>query len=369
MTTLYGTTWSKTDLLSYIGDPAQVAGIRPCILHDGKAEGVNAAEIHTGSGLQLTVLPGRGMDIPDARYRGIPLHFSSGTGIVSPAYYEEPGLGWLRSFFAGLLTTCGITYSGAPDEDQGEVLGLHGRISNAGAENVCVNQAWQGDEFIITVQGMLRESKAMNENMTLTRRIETSLGWKKFILTDVIENRGFTPQPLMMLYHFNFGFPLLGPNAKVVAPILATEPRNEQARRDNGVAECLEVPAPIPGYEEKVFFHDLAADQDGQTFAALLNADIGDGTPLGIIERFNINQLPKYTQWKMPCQGFYVMGLEPGTVTPVGRSTLRQQNALPMLDAHAQYTVEIELEVLDSLADFDRIRQEADRLVETHTAA
>ena len=363
MTTLYGKSWNKTKLLSYIGDLSQVAGVRPCVLRDGKAEGVSAVDVQTGAGLQLTVLPGRGMDIPDARYRGIPLHFASGTGIVSPAYYEEPGLGWLRNFFVGLLTTCGITYSGAPDNDQGEALGLHGRISNVGAENVCVNQEWQGDEYVMTVQGMLRECRAMGEFMTLTRRIETRLDWKKFILTDVIENRGFAPQPLMMLYHFNFGFPLLGPNASIVAPILATEPRNDQARQDNGVAECLSVTAPIHDYQEKVFFHDLAADQEGQTFVALLNTDIGNGTPLGVIERFNINQLPKFTQWKMPCQGFYVMGLEPGTVTPVGRSTLRKENALPMLDAQAQYQVSIEIEVIDSLADFERIQQEAAQLV------
>lgn len=362
MATLYGKSWKKSELLAYIGDPAQVAGARPAVLQDGKADGVKAVELDSGAGLRLTVLPGRGMDIPEARYRGIPLHFASGTGIVSPAYYEEPGLGWLRNFFVGLLTTCGITYSGAPDEDQGEALGLHGRISNTGAENVGINQEWQGDEYCITVQGMLRECKAMAENMTLTRRIETRLGWKKFRLTDVIENRGFAPQPLMMLYHFNVGFPLLGPNARVVAPIAATEPRNEQARRDNGVAECRQVPEPVPGYEEKVFFHDLAADQDGQTFVALLNPDIGDGTPLGILERFNINQLPKFTQWKMPCQGFYVMGLEPGTATPVGRSTLREQNALPMLDGQERYTVDIELEVLDSLDGFQRVEQDAERL-------
>jgi hypothetical protein len=166
----------------------------------------------------------------------------------------------------------------------------------------------------------------------------------------------------MMLYHFNYGFPLLSPNSRVVAPIIATEPRDEEARKDNGVAECLMVPAPVPGYQEKVFFHDFAADENGQTFVALLNEDIGDGTPLGIVERFNIRQLPQFTQWKMSCQGFYVMGIEPGTVTPIGRGKLRQKNELPFLEAQTQYTVNVEVEVLDSLADFERISQEAERL-------
>jgi len=253
MATLYGKSWQKVEFLSYVGDPAQAAGARPCVLKDGKADGVAAVQVATGVGLNLTVVPGRGMDIPEAFFEGVPLHFCSGTGITSPAYYEEPGLGWLRSFFVGLLTTCGIAYSGAPNVDQGQALGLHGRVSNAGAENVCVNQEWQGDEYVMTLQGMLRESRAMGEHLTLTRRIETRLGWKKFLLTDVIENRGFEPQPLMMLYHFNYGFPLLGPNAHIVGPVLNTQARDDEARKDRGVEECLSFPAPVPGYQEKVF--------------------------------------------------------------------------------------------------------------------
>ena len=118
-------------------------------------------------------------------------------------------------------------------------MGLHGRVSNAAAENVCVNEEWVDDDYVFTLQGMIRESSAMGENMTMTRRIETRLGWKGFTLSDVIENRGFEPQPLMMLYHFNFGFPLLAPNARVVGPIVATEPRDEEARKGRGVEECL----------------------------------------------------------------------------------------------------------------------------------
>ena len=48
---------------------------------------------------------------------------------------------------------------------------------------------------------------------------------------------------------------------------------------------------------------------------------------------------------------------------PVGRSTLRKENALPMLDAQAQYQISIEIEVIDNLADFERTRQDAARLV------
>ncbi len=37
-----GKTWTKNELLKYIGDPLQIAGAIPSVLSDGKAEGVKA---------------------------------------------------------------------------------------------------------------------------------------------------------------------------------------------------------------------------------------------------------------------------------------------------------------------------------------
>jgi hypothetical protein len=101
-----GGSWKKQDLISWIGDPQQIAGITRCTLDEGKAAGVQALEVNTGRGLRFTVLPGRGMDIAGAYFQGKALSFLSPTGITSPAYYEEQGLARLRSFYAGLLTTC-----------------------------------------------------------------------------------------------------------------------------------------------------------------------------------------------------------------------------------------------------------------------
>jgi hypothetical protein len=57
-----GKEWKRSDLLSLIGDPHQIAGARPFVYMDGKAEGVRGISVNTGGGLQFTVLPGRGMD-------------------------------------------------------------------------------------------------------------------------------------------------------------------------------------------------------------------------------------------------------------------------------------------------------------------
>ena len=354
-----GKNWKRADLLSYVGDPHQCAGARSCVLSDGKADGVRAVEVDTGTGFRFTVLPGRGMDIPYAFYKEKAIGFVSGTGITGPGYYEEAGLEWRRSFYAGLLTTCGIANAGAPSVDQGKPFGLHGRLANAGAENVSVDQDWEGDEYVIRLKGTMREAEAMVENLTLTRRIETRLGAKGFRLRDVVVNRGFEPQPLMLLYHFNYGFPLLSPTARVVGPIRESVPRDEEARKDRGVAECLQFPEPVPGYQEKVFFHSLAADTNGETFIALINKNAADGRPLGIVARWNQKELPHLTQWKMPCKGFYVCGLEPGTVQPVGRGVLRERGMLPMIEGQGTYTVTIDFEVLDDPRAIDDVEKQA----------
>jgi hypothetical protein len=363
MAAYLGRTWTKSELLSFLGDPQQVAGAVPFVLSDGKAEGVKGVRVDTGGGLSFTVLPGRGMDIAGASYRGLALSMLSATGITSPAYYEEPGLNWLRSFFVGLLTTCGITNAGAPSVDQGRSFGLHGRVSNSGAEDLAIDQEWEGDEYLIRVKGRVREAMALiGENMTLTRRIETRLGARGFTLHDLVDNRGFHAQPLMLLYHFNFGFPLLGPNARIVGPIRGIEPRDDEARAGRGVEEALSFPEPIQGYREKVFFLDLAADRDERTFLGLVNRDLGDGTPLAVVMRFNRRELPAFTEWKNPGRGFYVLGLEPGTMVPLGRGVLRERGQLPMLAGQSRYSLKIDFQVLDTSEEMEALEREADAL-------
>ena len=71
----------------------------------------------------------------------------SPVGEAHPAYFEPEGTRRLRTF-GGLLTTCGLTYAGAPSTDAGEDLGLHGRVSPA-RRNVHVDAEWDGDDYVV----------------------------------------------------------------------------------------------------------------------------------------------------------------------------------------------------------------------------
>jgi hypothetical protein len=75
--------------------------------------------------------------------------------------------------------------------------------------------------------------------------------------------------------------------------------------------------------------------------------------------RWNLGELPALCQWKMIARGFYVVGLEPGTMLPMGRGPLREKGALPMIDGQSRKDITIDFEVLDDLGQFDAIEAEA----------
>ena len=143
MVKLYGDEYTKKELMRYVGDISQVGGINLFTFDEGRANGVRAAEIRTGE-LRFTVLLDRGMDIAWMDYCNIPFAFISKAGICSEKYFEYRDSGFLRNFIGGFLTTCGLRQTGSPCVDDGEELGLHGRISNSPAEKISVVQEWRG---------------------------------------------------------------------------------------------------------------------------------------------------------------------------------------------------------------------------------
>ena len=109
------------------------------------------------------------MDISHASYKGIPICWISPAGEVSPWSYEPEGLGWLRTFAGGLLTTCGLTHIHFPEVVGDKSYGLHGRASTLVASNVHAGAEWDGDEYRLWVSGRTMESALFDEQMELQR--------------------------------------------------------------------------------------------------------------------------------------------------------------------------------------------------------
>ena len=206
----------KNEIWSWIGDLSQVAGIKHYELRSGRAKGTEAFDVRTGAGLAFTVVKDRALDIAWASYKDTALSFITPNGVVAPAFFESQGNGFLRSFYAGLLTTCGLSYIGTPCEDEGETLGLHGRLAATPAEEVGYRTERTDDSIEFVINGKVRETRLFGENLTLERTIRCRYGENVLRIEDKVTNHGFTRQPLQILYHFNYGWPLLSPQAEIL---------------------------------------------------------------------------------------------------------------------------------------------------------
>ena len=120
MAKLWGNTFSKMDLLRRVGDMRQLAAAQPFELVDGAERGTRGVRLYNATGLDFNVILDRGMGLTHLSWRGSQVSFLSPTGTAHPAYTEQPGLGWLRTWPAGFLTVCGLSQVGSPAQDGAE---------------------------------------------------------------------------------------------------------------------------------------------------------------------------------------------------------------------------------------------------------
>ena len=347
MATLFGKTYTRAELLQYVGDIRQVGGVRLSTLADGPERGVRIADLTTGSGLRFTVLLDRGMDIGPAAWADKPLSWISGAGAVHPAYYDPVGLGWLRSFAGGLMVGCGLDNVGLPCTDAGEELGLHGRLSHIPAELISCGGAWHGDEYEMWVEGEVRHYKVFGADLVLRRRISTTLGSDVVSIADTIANAGTESAPLQILYHCNFGYPVVSADTELWLDTEHSEPRDEAAAP--GFGEHTRFQPPTAGYAEQVFYHHPRAGEGGYAVAALVNGALH----FGAYVRFRTAELPHLVQWKMMGERTYVVGLEPANCWVQGRAHDRQTGALQFLAPGKRVSTHLQIGVLPDQAAID----------------
>ncbi len=300
----------REDLLRYVGSVEQIGGVRSFTLSDGKAAGVRAIEINTGK-VRLTLLPDRCMDIATVYYKENAVAWLSKTGITASAYYEKDGKGFLRGFYGGLLTTCGLRNIGSPVGEHG----LHGRIANIPAEKVSVFADWIGDEYVMRVSGEMRESVVFGENLILKRTVTAKLFAEEFTVEDVVLNAGFETEHIALCYHCNFGYPLVREGARIV-----------------GVPEEVSaISAPIHGKTEECI--DVFHTGDVAT-AGIENGEFG------AYITYERNSLPDFLIWKMLGESEYVVGLEPRTTT-LGGASIAKEKAYVALAPFAEHKTKL----------------------------
>ncbi|GIW96358.1 MAG: hypothetical protein KatS3mg110_4399 [Pirellulaceae bacterium] len=146
-------------------------------------------------------------------------------------------------------------------------------------------------------------------------------------IQDRIENLSASPAEAQLLYHVNFGLPLLDAGSRLVVPAKTVVPRN--ARAAQGIAAWDSYQGEQAGFEEQVYFLELFGDQQNRTRVLLKNAHSTAAVGL----EFRLDQLPCFTIWKNTTAAAdgYVTGLEPGTNYPNPRSFEGKQGRLAKL--------------------------------------
>ncbi len=338
------------------GSLSQLGGISAFVHADGRAKGVSTLRVRTARGLEFWVVPDRGMDIFECSWRGKSLCWHSPVGMVHPAYYSNRGVEWLRTFAGGLLSTCGLTAAGAPSIDEGESVGLHGSIANIPAEAVQWSEDWTGEDCAFTVSGQVHEVSVLGHNLVLNRKITTALQSNRILIQDIVENRGIRDSPLMLLYHFNFGYPMLTQNSCLFAPSRHVEPATEWAAQSAAQWQSFE--DPVFGIGERVYFHDMEADTDDMVTSVLVSDQ--EAADFGICLRYSKATLPEFVQWKMSGSNHYVLGLEPANCRSLGRAAERVRGTLQHLSPGMQCEFRIELQVLEGAEEVQAAIQQAE---------
>ncbi len=317
---------NRRQLESY-ADLSQIAGFTRATLRDGHENGVEMIEMRSGAGLRIGICPSRAMDIVFAELNGVNLTWRHPNGAAHPAFYGADNFDWLRGAPCGLVTTCGLESFGPPCEIDGEKWGIHDRIAYTPAREVVPQTIWRDDDDCeFRLSGIVRQTRLFGANLELRRTLSMKLGENRLILRDEIRNAGFEAAPFCVLYHCNFGYPLLEEGAQIIVEF-DVQARDEDAAR--GLANWANVESPQVGYKEQVFFHQLRGDASSHAVAAIWN----EARKLGVQLKFDRAQLPFLTQWKMLGAGAYVMGLEPSNAPLASRAQLLERGEMPILQA------------------------------------
>lgn len=325
MALLYGERFSKREIQKRVSNIGQIAGIREFQLTTGKAAGVRGIDIHGAGGLYYTLLPDRCLDIAFAEYKGIPISFFSKSGITAPAYYQPFDPVWGGQFFGGMLTTCGLMSTGNSSTFEERHMPVHGEISNIPARITAPFEKWEGDDFVMGASAVINHSRMYRENYEMRRVIYSKLGESTIHISDEIENLAFKRMPLTILYHFNFGWPMLSKETELILDSEKMTPDCPMPLDDEKHPWRYLDPYPSSHHG---WYHDVRPDKNGLVHVILRNRRINVQVRL----EYPKTQLWNLTHWKYMDENDYVTALEPGNNFLMGTKAEEENGTLEYLE-------------------------------------
>lgn len=356
MPVLFGKHVSKEEYLRRVGDIDQCFGLRPIEYTEGKAAMIRACDVDLASGLQFSVNESKGLDLFKFVYKGMSYGFVTKAALTAPGLCEEQGMAYRNCLGAGFLYACGLSNVGGGCEENGFYHAVHGNLKNIPARNVCHESIWSGDECELRIAGELRDSAFFGRNLLLHREYRARIGEKRLFIEDIIENQGFAPEQLMLLYHMNLGYPILDAGTELIVPLESMEPLSEHTRLHD--ADFARMVPPIDNNEEYLHALKLRSSADGRTLVAAYNAERG----LGLYVRYNTDLLRYLIEWKCMSSGDYALGVLPSSCKPLGRAANRANGEQRMIAPGEVLRAQLEIGVIDGDAELQAIRSKIERI-------
>jgi len=339
--------------------------IKKTVLRGGKQEDVDLISVHNGN-LGFSIVPTRGMGLLKAEMDGIRIGWDSPVKeIVHPRQMNlesRGGLGWLEGFNEWVVR-CGLESAGAPGRDSfvtntGSLaemdLTLHGKIANIPASRL---EVAVGRNFPnrIRVIGQVEETMLFGPNFLLNTEISTLPGSNSVRIEDVITNRSGLNREFQLIYHCNFGPPILEKGSRIEAPFRKIFPINHHSASD--IHEFDRLGGPTGNFIEQVYCTELNCDRDGKSSVLLRNQAGDRAVKMEIL----VNQLPYLTIWKNTAslEDGYVVGIEPGTGFPFNRKIERDFGRVPWIGPGESRRFQIIFTVLNSK---DSVEMEANNI-------
>jgi len=294
--------------------------VRKYVLRGGRQEGVDVIEVNNGK-LRFTVIPTRGMSVYQVEMDGLRLGWDSRRGMGRREGFE----GWMIRYGLKFFGGAGISTDNTARQATMDPT-LHGRIGTIPASQVELIIEREAP-YRITVRGRVDEALPQGSKLEILTQISTVPGADTFQISDTVTNRSAVEQEFGVLYHGNYGPPLMEKGAKFFGPVRQVIPIDDDAATD--VSNYNLYRGPKAGSPEEVYFLRMWADENDRTRVMLRNAE-GDRA---VSMAYSVKELPFLALRKNQPAGedAYVTGLEPSTGFPRNTSIEREFGRAPKL--------------------------------------
>jgi len=297
-------------------DPRQFASVRRFVLSDGPEAGIETLAFSTGGGLDFWVTAGRLMDIATLSWRGVQLGWQSPAGLRRPDTGSVDRERRFSAAFGGFLNSCGFDHIRQPADGRP----LHGSAPFTPARLIAYGEDWEASAPMLFCEGEALCWAHGGFGYRLHRRIEAPIGGNSLSLRDQVTVIGAEPAPIMALYHFNLGYPMIEGGSTI-------ELDGERLAGPLSVPEDAVTPATL---------HPATSAQANCS---------ARGRAATIAFHWNTVELPWLQLWRDLRPGAGVMSIEPCSI---GRRDDGRNAPSPLLAPGKSRTFAIEIDVADS---------------------